>query len=115
MERSFLILILLISQFSVFAAPERNNFVIDENVDNQNDNRLETNEMKITIGSNTFTATLLDNETVAAFKEMLPITLDMNELNGNEKYARLSGNLPTNAENPGTINTGDLMIYGSNT
>ena len=39
----------------------------------------------------------------------------MTELNGNEKYARLSENLPTKASNPGTIQTGDLMIYGSKT
>jgi hypothetical protein len=39
----------------------------------------------------------------------------MTELNGNEKYARLSGNLPTKDANPRTIRAGDLMIYGSKT
>jgi hypothetical protein len=39
----------------------------------------------------------------------------MTELNGNEKYFRFSVNLPTNASNPGSIQTGDLMIYGQNT
>jgi len=39
----------------------------------------------------------------------------MRELNGNEKYFDLPNNLPTNASNPGTIQTGDLMLYGSNT
>ena len=39
----------------------------------------------------------------------------MTELNGNEKYFRLSKNLPTDESNPGTINSGDLMLYGSNT
>ena len=39
----------------------------------------------------------------------------MTELNGNEKYFRLSKNLPTNESNPGTIKSGDLMLYGSNT
>ena len=43
------------------------------------------------------------------------MTVNMSELNGNEKYFRLSRNLPANASNPGTIQTGDLMIYGSNT
>ena len=46
---------------------------------------------------------------------MLPLTVKMSELNGNEKYFDLSVNLPTNASKPGTIQSGDLMIYGSNT
>ena len=71
--------------------------------------------MRIKIGSSTFTATLYDNATAAAFKGMLPMTIKMSELNGNEKYFDLSSNLPTNASNPRMIQSGDLMIYGSNT
>lgn len=72
-------------------------------------------KMRITIGTNVFTATLSDNETAAAFRAKLPMTINMTELNGNEKYADLSAPLPTNASNPGTIQTGDLMLYGSRT
>lgn len=43
------------------------------------------------------------------------MTVEMSELNGNEKLYRFSANLPTNSSNPGTIHTGDLMIYSSNT
>ena len=71
--------------------------------------------MRIKIGSSTFTATLSDNATATALKGMLPITVKMSDLNGNEKYFDLPVNLPTNASNPGTIQSGDLMIYGSNT
>ncbi len=39
----------------------------------------------------------------------------MVELNNNEKYADLTKSLPTGAANPGTIQTGDLMLYGSST
>ena len=74
-----------------------------------------SNQMKIKIGSTTFTATLSDNATATAFKGMLPMTVKMSELNGNEKYFDLPANLPTNASNPGTIQSGDLMIYDSNT
>ena len=73
-----------------------------------------SNKMNITIESKTFSATLYDNETVTAFKAMLPLSLDMKELNGNEKYYRFSTSLPSNASNPGTINTGDLMLWDSN-
>ena len=66
--------------------------------------------MKVRIGSKNFIALLDNNATAAAFKALLPLTVEMTELNGNEKYARLSGNLPTKSSNPGTIQTGDLMI-----
>lgn len=69
--------------------------------------------MNIIIGNTPFTATLADNATATAFKAMLPLTLSMSELNGNEKYNYLSSNLPTNATRPGTIQTGDIMLYGS--
>ena len=70
--------------------------------------------MKIKIGSQTFTATLYDNPTTTRLKAMLPLTLDMTELNGNEKYFHFSTNFPTEASNPGTIRTGDLMLWGDN-
>ena len=72
-------------------------------------------KMKIQIGNNTFTATLYDNATTSAFKSLLPLTVNMVDLNGNEKYVDLSRNLPANASNPGTIQNGDLMLYGSST
>lgn len=72
-------------------------------------------KMKIKIGDSTFTATLYDNAAAAAFKILLPITANMTELNGNEKYFDLPTNLPANALNPGTIQAGDLMLWNSNT
>jgi hypothetical protein len=72
-------------------------------------------KLKITIGTNTFTAALYNNTTAAAFKEKLPLIINMSELNGNEKYFDLPNNLPSNASNPGTIQAGDVMLYGSNT
>ena len=69
--------------------------------------------MTITINGQTFLASLYDNETAAALKEKLPLTLDMSELNGNEKYNYLPFSLPTDAGNPGQIHAGDLMLYGS--
>ena len=79
-----------------------------------NRNPATTTKMKIKIGARTFTATLLDNPTTTRLKAMLPLTLDMSELNGNEKYFHFSTNLPTDASNPGTIRNGDLMLWGDN-
>ena len=56
-----------------------------------------SNQMRIKIGSSIFIATLEDNATATAFRAQLPLTLNMVELNGNEKYSALSASLPTNA------------------
>lgn len=69
--------------------------------------------LNISVGRKTFTASLAENSTAEAFKNLLPMTLQMSELNGNEKYHYLSSSLPTNTVRPGTIHAGDLMLYGS--
>ena len=84
----------------------------DDNDDNNDDTPV-SNNLKITIGPVSFNATLDNNETAKAFKRLLPMTVDMSELHGNEKYYYLSNGLPTASSNPGTIRTGDLMLYGS--
>ena len=71
-------------------------------------------DLRVIVGNKTFTATLADNATADAFKALLPLTLDMTELNGNEKYNYLNTNLPSAATNPGTIHSGDIMLYGRN-
>ena len=71
--------------------------------------------MWMTVGERRFAITLTDNAAARAFAAQLPLTLDMSELNGNEKHAELPKALPTNASRPGTIRNGDLMLYGSNT
>lgn len=71
------------------------------------------NKLKITVGNKSFSAILEDNETANAFKEMLPLTLGMSELNGNEKYYYLDDSLPSESEVPDKINTGDIMLYSS--
>lgn len=71
--------------------------------------------MNITAGSKVFTLTLVDNETTRAFTAMLPLTVNMSELNSNEKYYDLPRDLPADASKPGKIEAGDVMLYGSNT
>lgn len=50
-----------------------------------------------------------------AFAAQLPLTLDMADLNGNEKHVELPKALPVSASRPGAIRQGDLMLYGSTT
>jgi hypothetical protein len=73
--------------------------------------RDDVDQIQISIGNQTFTAELEDSEAAEAFREKLPLTLDMNELNGNEKYA-YGVTLPSHAEAVGSIQSGDLMLYG---
>jgi hypothetical protein len=72
-------------------------------------------EIAIRIGDKSFAATLADNATATAFKKLLPLSVTMTELNGNEKLFRLPGTLPARASTPSSIQTGDLMLYGVST
>lgn len=111
MKISFLILFTLMSVLLCSAS-----FCIKEDdINIENDHPMANGKIKIKVNSQTFTATLLDNNSAKAFKEMLPLTINMTELNGNEKYYDFQKKLPTNSSNPVTIKNGDLMLYGSKT
>ena len=68
--------------------------------------------MQIVVGDKQFSVTLESNDTVTAMTEILPLTLDMSELNGNEKYYYLDTALPSAPEKVGHISEGDIMLYG---
>ena len=72
-------------------------------------------DIRITIGDKTFSATLENTPAAAEFAKKLPLTLRMNELNGNEKYIGLSEKLPAAPSCPGKIRSGELMLYGRST
>lgn len=69
--------------------------------------------LQIIVNGVTFHARLYDNPAAEAFREQLPLTLSMSELNGNEKYYYLPQSLPTDPYRPEQIQTGDLMLFGS--
>ena len=92
---------------------ETNNGSEENSSDGQN-NENEVCSMRITVGNKEFTATLYDTAAAQAFAELLPLTLNMSELNGNEKYNYISTTLPTKSERVGSINAGDIMLYGNN-
>lgn len=71
--------------------------------------------IRVVVNDDTFTATLYDNATANAFRTLLPLTIKMSEINGNEKYYELPHSLPTANIRPSTISNGDIMLYGSRT
>lgn len=79
---------------------------------NQNETDQEVNEMKIKINETEYTAHFYDTKAAEEFKAMLPLTLNMSELNGNEKYIYMDGNFTTASERVGSIKKGELMLYG---
>ena len=72
-------------------------------------------KLQVKIGQKTFTATLEDNPATVKFRQMLPLTLDMPDLNANEKHVHLPERLPTDPIKPGTIRAGDLLLWGDDT
>jgi hypothetical protein len=72
-------------------------------------------QISLSVNGKKFAATLENNATTKVFTEMLPLILNMKELNANEKFAELPKSLPTNQYNPGTIEVGDILLYGSST
>src|SRR5688572_23696384 len=56
--------------------------------------RSEESRMWMTVGKHRFAITLTDNAATSAFAAQLPLTLDMSELNGNEKHANLPKRYP---------------------
>ena len=56
-----------------------------DNTDGENNTSMERNII-VSVNGTSFAATLADNDAARAFAALLPLTLDMNEMNGNEKY-----------------------------
>lgn len=83
---------------------------IGDGTDNQAE---EGSRMIIEVNRQQFRAELYENDTAAALEKMLPLTLRMEELNGNEKYHYMVEELPADAEKIRTIQNGDIMLYGS--
>ena len=82
------------------------NLTSDENANQGNTNNEGVQTMKITILDTTFSADLENNRTVEEFIKLLPMTINMSELNGNEKYYYLDVELPTHTQRVGQIMLG---------
>jgi hypothetical protein len=75
----------------------------------------ERSRLRLAVGGQRFAITLADTDAARAFAALLPLSVDMADLNANEKHAELPQALPASSSRPGTIRAGDLMLYGSKT
>lgn len=69
----------------------------------------------MTVGARRYAVTLADGAAARALSARLPLTLDMDDLNRNEKKTTLPQPLPTDTYRPGTIRAGDILLWGANT
>ena len=85
-----------------------------KNVLQDNSDTVTEQKIRIGVGGQSFTATLDDTKAADEFATLLPLTMNMSELNGNEKYYYLDEALTTDSKVPDMIHTGDIMLFGSN-
>ncbi len=94
-------------------AKDAENIMGDTATDSEN---MEDNAMKITAGDTTFMATLANNSSVEALKELLaegPLTIDMSDYASMEKVGPIGTDLPRNDEQI-TTGAGDVILYQGN-
>lgn len=68
-------------------------------------------KIKITIGKKTLTATLATNPTAKDFASVLPLTVNMNDLFGREKYGDLPKALSKNSPSKKTYEVGEIAYW----
>lgn len=71
--------------------------------------------MLMQVGDRRFEISLENNAATRALMKLTPLTLDMDDLNGNEKKFDLAQSLPMDEKRPGAIEIGDFMLYGKDT
>lgn len=69
-------------------------------------------EVTIQVNGKVFPAKLYQTETTKSIMQKLPLSITMNELNGNEKYYYFSDSFPTESKRVSEIYAGDLKLYG---
>ena len=105
-KKYFLSLLIFITSISC-------NSVYGDNTTMDNLNTLNAS-VNVKIKDKEYKLKLYDNQTSKDFLALLPLTVNMNDLNSNEKYYNLSKSLTTKTENIGSIKTGDFLLYGNN-
>ena len=107
---SFILLVIAIIVAIYYLVPKNR-----DNFDNVNgDNMFNEFNVNILINGNNYTAIFEDNITTRELISILPFEINMNELNGNEKYYYFSTNFQVEPKRVNKINAGDIMMFGNN-
>lgn len=70
-------------------------------------------QITLRVNGKDFPTKLYQTETTKSIMQKLPLSITMNELNGNEKFYYFLESFPTETENVSMIHAGDLKLYGS--
>lgn len=70
-------------------------------------------QITLRINGKDFSAKLYQTETTRNIMQKLPLSITMDELNGNEKFYYFLESFPTQTERVSSIHAGDLKLYGS--
>ena len=71
-------------------------------------------KINLKINDKTYEVSLVDNYTTRELLNLLPLSLPMQELNGNEKFYYFDKTLNSNPSEIGEIKKGDILLYGNN-
>lgn len=85
----------------------------EEEPENENQENMETSTIRLKVGGETLTATLVDNSSTRALKELLAegdLTIEMEDYARMEKVGPIGTTLPSNDEQIST-GPGDLILY----
>ena len=85
----------------------------DNTVNGENEDMSIVSEIKVIIEGEEYKATLENNKTASALVDMLPLQINMTELNGNEKYRYMGKPFPVHLYQPEHIEAGDIMLYSA--
>ncbi|MDD3369884.1 MAG: cyclophilin-like fold protein [Lachnospiraceae bacterium] len=104
------LLLLLLFSLSACSA-EQDEVMANENKEEKSMHTNTSKDIKVVVNDREFTATLKDSKAAGEFYDMLPLSIEMTEMNGNEKYYVLPQALSDEDEAVGTIANGDIMLY----
>ena len=112
---SFILIIIVLSLALIFKFNKQdideNNNLNEENSENESVDNMD--KIKLKVNNIEYEVVLEDNDTVKDLIKLLPLNINMSELNGNEKYYYLDNNIRSNPSKVDKINTGDIMLYGN--
>ncbi len=108
-----MVIILILIIISVYTGFKVKNNIIKEKEGEQG-YKMANNKIQMRINNITFEIELDNNEVGKYLIEKLPLTIMMNELNGNEKYYYFDKDFEVKEEKIGQVEAGDIMLYGSN-